>query len=321
MVFEYQPGSGFDYMREFAKRFELPYLGNTLEFDSSVGKGFIKTIEATDGFRVVLSMIDYKKPLTIIKKAANQAGDFLVFRFYTTASDKGYLSNVQVMNNLVDTQDTMNANTNVCYVVISIKVGKLMSLLDLDHEMEELSSFTSSSNTPFLYQEAVTPEMKNIIRELTEHKSPDKLKKFYYKIKVSELIYEFFSRFMKRSSFDFGSANKGDIEKILQVERIILSDLRKPPVLSDLARTVGMSETKMKILFKKVFEDSIYSYYSFVRMNEAAAILKNNSNIPVSEVGYSLGFSNLSHFSKMFKKHIGMKPKEYALSNNSHKHM
>lgn len=27
---------------------------------------------------------------------------------------------------------------------------------------------------------------------------------------------------------------------------------------------------------------------------------------------YQLGFSNLSHFSRLFEKHIGMKPKKYS---------
>ena len=87
------------------------------------------------------------------------------------------------------------------------------------------------------------------------------------------------------------------------------------PVHKELAHIIGMSETKMKLLFKKIFGTSIYNYYSSARMIEAASILKNDKNISVSEVGYSLGFSNLSHFSKMFKKHIGLKPKEYALKN------
>ena len=139
------------------------------------------------------------------------------------------------------------------------------------------------------------------------------------KTKISELIYEFFSRFLRRDTFDFGSIRQGDIEKILHVEKMILRDLGKVPVLSALARTIGMSETKMKSLFKKIFEDSIYNYYSSARMVGAASTLKNNRHIPVSEVGYSLGFSNLSHFSKIFKRYIGINPKEYALSSNDYK--
>lgn len=225
------------------------------------------------------------------------------------------MSNVQVVNNRVNTEDVMDADTSVCHLVISIKSGILLDLMNVGQDMEELVSFISNFTKPFLYQEIITPEMKTIIRELFAHTIHDKLEKFYYKTKISELIHAFFSRFFRRAAFDFGSIHKGDIEKIMHIEKMILKDLSSPPVLSELAIKAGMSETKMKALFKKIFENSIYNYYSSARMVEAASMLNNNPTIPVSEVGYSLGFSNLSHFSKMFKRYMGMKPKEYAMQN------
>jgi AraC-like DNA-binding protein len=46
-------------------------------------------------------------------------------------------------------------------------------------------------------------------------------------------------------------------------------------------------------------------------MQEAARLL-NEKRLTVSEVGYQLGFTNLSHFSRVFEQHIGMKPKKYS---------
>ena len=321
MVFEYQPSVGFDYMKEFAKRFGLSSCDGFTDFTSSFGTGFIKTINVEEGFRIVINKMDFKRRLIIKKRATDAADDLLVFRFkYIIASDRNYLSNVQVISNVCQTEDVIEANTSACYLAISIKASKLLKLMDLGHGLPELTSFISHFNNPLLYQEIMTPEMKNTIRELLERENiDDRLEKFYYKTKISELIYEFFFRFLRRDTFDFGSLHQGAIEKILHVEKMILGDLGKVPVLSALARTIGMSETKMKSLFKKIFEDSIYNYYSSARMVEAASILKNDRHIPVSEVGYSLGFSNLSHFSKMFKRRIGMNPKEYALSSNNSK--
>jgi AraC-like DNA-binding protein len=48
-----------------------------------------------------------------------------------------------------------------------------------------------------------------------------------------------------------------------------------------------------------------------MRMQEAARLLKEK-RLTVSEVGYRLGFTNLSHFSRVFEEHIGMKPKKYS---------
>ena len=48
-------------------------------------------------------------------------------------------------------------------------------------------------------------------------------------------------------------------------------------------------------------------------MEEAAFLLKQAS-ISVSDVGYELGFSNLSHFSRLFQRHYGITPKKYTLA-------
>jgi AraC-like DNA-binding protein len=74
-----------------------------------------------------------------------------------------------------------------------------------------------------------------------------------------------------------------------------------------------MSPSKLKRLFKQVFGNSIFSYYQGFRMQEAARLLKEEK-LSVSEVGCQLGFINLSHFSRVFKEHIGMKPKQYSRS-------
>ena len=71
-----------------------------------------------------------------------------------------------------------------------------------------------------------------------------------------------------------------------------------------------MSPTKLKRLFKQIFGDSIFSYYQAFRMKEAARLLKEQFS--VSEVGYQLGFTNLSHFSRVFEQHTGLKPKRYS---------
>jgi AraC-like DNA-binding protein len=46
-------------------------------------------------------------------------------------------------------------------------------------------------------------------------------------------------------------------------------------------------------------------------MQEAARLLKDK-RLTVSEVGYQLGFTNLSHFTRVFEQHTGMKPKKYS---------
>jgi AraC-like DNA-binding protein len=74
-----------------------------------------------------------------------------------------------------------------------------------------------------------------------------------------------------------------------------------------------MSETKLKQLFKQTFGSTVYDYYQQARMEEVAFLLKQGKR-SVAEVGYEMGFSNLSYFSRLFEKHYGLHPKQYSCS-------
>ncbi len=47
---------------------------------------------------------------------------------------------------------------------------------------------------------------------------------------------------------------------------------------------------------------------------ERAAELLRTGHYTVASVGYQLGFSNLSHFTRLFEKVMGKKPKKYTVS-------
>ncbi len=140
----------------------------------------------------------------------------------------------------------------------------------------------------------------------------DDLSHFYMQIKVQELIYLLFQQLVLRENIAAHySINSADVERLLRIRNEILHDLGAPPVLSELAQIAAMSETKLKQLFKQTFGDTIYNYYQHARMEEAAFLLKQG-NHSVTEVGYELGFSNLSHFSRLFEKHHGLAPKRFS---------
>ncbi|SIS11235.1 AraC-type DNA-binding protein [Mucilaginibacter lappiensis] len=107
--------------------------------------------------------------------------------------------------------------------------------------------------------------------------------------------------------------NAADVKKLYEVKDKFLSNIDTPPIFAEFVKLSGMSESKLKRLFKQIFGNSIYSYYQSFRMKEAAYLIKEEC-LSVSEVGYRLGFSNLSHFSRLFETHIGVKPKKYSLN-------
>lgn len=48
-----------------------------------------------------------------------------------------------------------------------------------------------------------------------------------------------------------------------------------------------------------------------IRLEQAARLLKEQK-INVTQVAYTVGFSNLAHFSTIFRKYFGVAPSEYG---------
>src|SRR5690606_6392789 len=160
------------------------------------------------------------------------------------------------------------------------------------------------------YHERMWPQIEKVLDHLSLVNLQEPLGEFYFKLKVEELLYHLFDKLLSRESIPQQCISNDDVIKINAIKNEILKDFGKPPILEELASSHGLSQTKMKSLFKQIYGDTIYNYFQSARMNEAAFLLKQ-SDYSVSEVGYQLGFTNLSHFSRLFKKHYNITPKKY----------
>jgi AraC-like DNA-binding protein len=202
---------------------------------------------------------------------------------------------------------TIPPNEKINFLVVVTTRRSLLDLLQLKEEEAAIGN-TIGENPSFFFYEAMTREMEQVLRRISLVEETTTLSALLYQVRTHELIYLLFVAISSRRMGVSQSIDEEDVKKLYQVRAIILTDLSVPPHLPDLARNIGMSMTKMKQLFRQTFGDSMYNYFQTERMNEAARLLKNFS---VSEVGYRVGFSNLSHFSRVFEKHHQIKPKRY----------
>src|SRR3546814_19221701 len=63
--------------------------------------------------------------------------------------------------------------------------------------------------------------------------------------------------------------------------------------------------------FSKYFDNLSYGEYLRKRRIEKAIHLLHTSSYSLSEIAYLTGFSDQSHFERVFKKHIGKNPSSY----------
>ena len=182
--------------------------------------------------------------------------------------------------------------------------------------MSDKSSVLQSllQNTqPLLFEQLIYPSLQKIVDEIVTETVDKTFELFFMRIKAEELICRLLMELDKRDENQLYALNTHDIQTIFKVKEQMLEHPGTPPVIKELADSANMSPSKLKRLFRQIFGNSIFNYYQEFRMKEAARLLKEG-NLSVSDVGYQLGFTNLSHFSRVFNEHIGMKPKQYSRS-------
>ena len=78
---------------------------------------------------------------------------------------------------------------------------------------------------------------------------------------------------------------------------------------SKMAQTLGVTLRLVEIFFQERFGCGPHSWMLRVRMTEAAVFLM--SGVPVRTVTTKVGYKQVSHFSREFKRFFGMPPARY----------
>lgn len=324
MIFDFTVHPGFNFVKSFGEKFKIPVYKDSLKIPPAMGKGFIRFKNIEPGIRFAIHHYTLKHELHLKRKAGGENHDLVSIVFNSneipTASNpsrqtaiqflKNNGSSVQIASSALSTETYFPPNIEVHFGVIGITRETLSALLNLNKISGPLETILKGDSL-FFYHEIMHPEMLRTLKQLSEISEQDELNALYYKIKIHELIYLLFDKLLTRGTDKQRPVNKADIDKLAAIRSSILSDLSQPPELHALAKMAAMSETKMKQLFKQTFGDSIYNYYQTERLREAGFLLKH-AGYSVSEAGYHLGFSNLSHFSRLFEKHYGITPKKYS---------
>ena len=80
--------------------------------------------------------------------------------------------------------------------------------------------------------------------------------------------------------------------------------------LEDVAEHVHLNATYFSTLFKQSTGSTFREYLNMVRIEESKRLL-TSTDYSILEIALATGFEDQSYFSKVFKKHTGLTPKQY----------
>ena len=283
------------------------------------GKGYCAGFVFNEHIRMLILHYELNEDLVIENPDIHASRRMILFKFQnilpksepaSTEKQIKAIPSVLITTSSMNTDAVIPIHTSTAAINIEVDATYLKGLFDLSDKSPVLQSLLQNTQ-PLLFEQMMYPPLQKIVDEIVTEPVDETFELFFRRIKAEELVCRLLMELDKRDEQHLYALNSQDIQTIYKIKEQMLEHLETPPVMNELAVRANMSPTKLKRVFKQIFGNSIFRYYQEFRMKEAARLLKEEK-LSVSDVGYQMGFTNLSHFSRVFHEHIGMKPKQYS---------
>jgi AraC-like DNA-binding protein len=127
--------------------------------------------------------------------------------------------------------------------------------------------------------------------------------------KALELLCRVLSPAANEAEADRSAATTTAVRQIDAVRRILSTQFSRIPHTCELARRVGMSESKLKRAFKEHFGSTVFEYGLECRMRHALELLRADA-MSICQVAERVGYQHQTSFTAAFRDYFGFLPSE-----------
>ncbi len=100
---------------------------------------------------------------------------------------------------------------------------------------------------------------------------------------------------------------------VYKIKDYLVSNYANIVDMKEVADYIGFNQSYLGAVFKQITNMTMYQMLIHIRMQKACELLLNG--FLVSQISKSVGYNDPYHFSKMFKKHVGISPSQFAAKN------
>ena len=123
---------------------------------------------------------------------------------------------------------------------------------------------------------------------------------------VEDLLIDVYHKFLKQQN---------NVKKtpawVQELKEIIQDHLDTHLSLNNISKTLDINPSYLSREFSKHFDHLSFGEYIRKMRIEKAVDLMENTNYSLTEIAYLTGFSDQSHFTRIFKKHTGTNPSSF----------
>ncbi|MCX7841565.1 MAG: AraC family transcriptional regulator [Clostridia bacterium] len=117
----------------------------------------------------------------------------------------------------------------------------------------------------------------------------------------------------KNERISKSTKERSDTDTVSRIIEYLEKHIYENISFKDVCSYSGLGRTNLKVLFKAKTGLGVMEYYRRLKIEQAKSLIRQ-SGMNFTETADKLGYKSVHHFSKHFKKAVGMSPTEYACS-------
>lgn len=292
---------------------------NKLEVPSSFGEGNFEFLELAEGLGVIRSDFVFHEDVKMIRKAVRTNEYFLVH--FSLSLEQVIIHNangepVELGKHLSESvfysssglgaEVIFPKNKRIRRVVVYASRAWILKQIKFFNIDDQGVVKNYVQNIPFQGTYNLDINSLNCAEYILNAQINNPIHLLYIKGEVLTLL----SNFYKKANESIARKDRllfTETEIVVQLVKELTSKMNVPwPTLGTIAKRCQMSKTKFAVLFQELFHTNYYSYYVQKRIEHACSLILDGTL--VSEAGLSVCYTNLGHFSKVFKDHVGSSP-------------
>jgi len=243
--------------------------------------------------------------------------EFEVLRIYEGKTvfyiyDNAYVieeGDIIFVNSLVPHKTQIYKDSRAFFVQFSVDISSGDKSMHLSKYLSRFINFDNENVVVIKKNDSINEQISFLLESIrVENYERKHAYDEFIKADIHKIIAILFREKIIKSPYSFFKTE--NVSKIAPVLEYIDTHFSEEIALSDLASLLNVNESYLCRMFKKSVNTSIVQYLNFVRVCKAEKMLLSTDK-GISEIAFETGFSSVSYFNRIFKKHKFITPSMY----------
>lgn len=285
--------------------------GTYYKINQKYGKGFQWTSEVHHDFIITMTDIRFNQEIMV----GGHIGSGYVLELYISGAGDEFYPYRNISPNTLRCYEPSEKYKAIYHPHIPLKCITVQFEQEfIDQYLQEISGDLEISFSDFFKEKGqyYLPNVNQSMQSLYEYILSKNASRIAVEAKIYEII-SFLATYLKENRLDgeiSHSINTTDLQALEELTYYMDEHYSFNITLQTLSTIACMSESKMKKLFKSVYNMSITEYIQRKRISVAEHMLIQ-TDLTIAEISRIVGYSNPSRLIEIFKRYYGFTPSKY----------